>query len=145
MSQSLLSAQASTLPCPSCGQMIYSDAAQCRFCSAAIDPKAAVEGANLQAQVNNACNQAKMIRHMATAMWVLFGVGLIFSAGTIAVMAFFFIVPASLILWQIKYGRLETADPDFKRAKRDRLIAIALWLPAGLLQFAVIALSAIGS
>src|SRR6266550_4756188 len=131
MSQSLLSDQSTTLPCPSCGQMIYSDATKCRFCSSDIDPKAAAAGAHLQAEINNACNQAKMIRHMATAMWVLFAVGLIFTAGTIGVLAFFFIVPVSLILWQVKYGRLRTADPDFRKAKRDRLIAIALWLPAG--------------
>ncbi len=121
--------------------MIYSDSKQCRFCSADIDPKAAAEGANLQAQINDACNHAKLIRHMATAMWVLFLVGFIFTAGTIGVFAFFFIVPVSLILWQVKYGRIKTADPDFQKAKRDRLIAIALWLPAGLLQFAVTALS----
>jgi len=121
--------------------MIYSDSKQCRFCSVEIDQKAAAEGANLQAQINTACNHAKLLRHMAAAMWVLFLVGLIFTAGTIGVFAFFFIVPVSLILWQIKYGRLKTADPDFQKAKRDRLIAIALWLPAGLLQFALMALS----
>jgi len=120
--------------------MIYSDTTKCRFCAADIDPKAAAAGANFQAQINNACNQAKMIRHMATAMWVLFLVGLIFSAGTIGVLAFFFIVPVSLILWQFKYGRLKTTDPDFQKAKRDRLIAIALWLPAGLLQITLLLL-----
>jgi len=125
--------------------MIYSDATKCRFCSAEIDPQAAAAGAHLQAEVNNACNHAKMIRHMATAMWVLFVVGLIFSAGTIGVLAFFFIVPVSLILWQVKYGRLKTSDPDFQKAKRDRLIAIALWLPAGLLQIALLALSSLRS
>jgi hypothetical protein len=145
MSQSLLSAQLSTLPCPSCGQMIYSDATKCRFCSVEIDPKAAAAGADLQTKINNACNQAKMIRHMAAAMWVLFLVGLIFSAGTIGVLAFFFIVPVSLVLWQFKYGRLKTADPDFQKAKRDRLIAIVLWLPAGLLQIAVLVLSSLRS
>ena len=145
MSQSFLSTQPSTLPCPSCGQMIYSDTTKCRFCSADIDPKAAAAGAQLQAQVNNACNQAKITRHMATAMWVFLLVGLIWNGGTIGVLACFFIVPVSLILWQVKYGSIQTADPDFKRAKRDRLIAIALWLPAGLLQIALVALSALAS
>jgi hypothetical protein len=145
MSQSLLSNQSSTLPCPSCGQMIYSNATTCRFCSAEIDPRVAAGGAQLQAQVNDACNHAKIIRHMATAMWVLLLVGLIFTAGTMGVFAFFFIVPVPLVLWQIKYGSLKTADPDFQKARRDRLIAIALWLPAGLLQITLLALSALGS
>lgn len=141
MSQSILSNQPSTLPCPSCGQMIYSDTTKCRFCSADIDPAVAAAGADLQAKVNNACNQAKLIRHMASAMWVLFVIGFIFSAGTLGVLALFFIIPVSLILWQIKYGSLKTLDADYKKAKRDLLIAVALWLPAGLLQFGVLALS----
>lgn len=141
MSQSILSTQPSTLPCPSCGQMIYSDSIKCRFCSKEIDPATAAAGADLQSKVNNACNQAKLIRHMASAMWVLFFVSFIFSAGTIGVLTFFFIIPVWLILWQIKYGSLKTVDVDYKKAKRDLLIAIALWLPAGLLQFGVLALS----
>lgn len=78
-------------------------------------------------------------------MWVFFLVGLIWNGGTIGVLACFFIVPVSLILWQFKYGRIQTADPDFKKAKRDRLIAIALWLPAGLLQIALLTLSGLVS
>jgi hypothetical protein len=99
-------------------------------------------GAQLQAQVNDACNHAKIIRHMAAVMWVLFLVSLLpfLAAGRIGSFAFLFIIPVSLVLWQIKYGSLKTADPDFQKAKRDRLIAIALWLPAGLLQITVLAL-----
>jgi hypothetical protein len=141
MSQSILSNQPSTLPCPSCGQMIYSDTTKCRFCSADIDPAVAAAGADLQARVNNACNQAKMIRHMAAAMWVLFFVGFIFTAGTLGVLAFFFIIPVLLILWHIKYGSLKTADPDYKKARRDLLVAVALWLSAGVLQLGMLVLS----
>jgi hypothetical protein len=121
--------------------MIYSDSTKCRFCSADIDPETATAGADLQAKVNNACNHAKLIRHMASAMWVLFFVGFIFSGGTIGVLAFIFIIPVSLILWQIKYGSLKTADPDYKKAKQDRLVAVALWLSAGVLQLGMLALS----
>lgn len=143
MSQSILSTQTSTLPCPSCGQMIYSEATKCRFCGADIDPAAAAAGADLQDRVNDACNLAKVIRHMASAMWVLFFVGFIFGAGTLGVLSLFVIVPVLLIIWQVNYGRLKTADADYKKAKRDRLIAVALWLPAGLLQLALLAASAL--
>jgi hypothetical protein len=143
MSQSILNAQPSTLPCPSCGQMIYSDSTKCRFCNAEIDPAAAAAGAALQAKINNACNQAKIIRHMAAAMWVFFLVGLIFSVGTLVVFAFFFIIPIAMLLWIVGYGRIKTADADYKRAKRDLLVAAALWLPAGILQLAVFVISAL--
>jgi len=143
MSESILSAQPSILACPSCGQMIYSDSTKCRFCSAEIDPVAAAEGAALQKKVNDACNLAKVNRHMATAMWGLFLLGFIFGAARLGVVGLFFAVPVSVLVWQIKYGNLQTADPDYKKAKRDRWIALALWLPVGLLQFVVMVLAAL--
>ena len=71
---------------------------------------------------------------MAGAMWILFGVSFILTAGTVGVFGLFFLIPVYLIYWQIKYGSLKTADPDYLKAKRDRLIALLLWLPAGLLK-----------
>jgi hypothetical protein len=143
MSESILSAQPSILACPSCGQMIYSDSTKCRFCSAEIDPVAAAAGAALQKKVNDACNLAKVTRHMATSMWVFFVLGFIFGFARFGVLVLFVAVPVSLVLWQIKYGRLQTADPDFKKARRDRWIALALWLPVGILQFIVLVLAAL--
>jgi hypothetical protein len=95
--------------------------------------------------VNDACNQAKWIRNMAGAMWALMGVSLIFSAGTIGVFAFFFLIPLSLIYWQISYGRLTTADPDYQKAKRDRLIALGLWAPAALIEVLITTVQVIGA
>jgi hypothetical protein len=48
----------------------------------------------------------------------------------------FFTVPVWLIIWKARYSSLETADPDFKTAKRDWLVALIIWLPA--LLFSVI-------
>lgn len=143
MSESILSAQPSILACPSCGQMIYSDSSKCRFCSAEIDPVAAAAGAALQKKVNDACNLAKVTRHMATSMWVFFVVGFVFGFARFGVLVLFVGVPVSLILWQIKYGRLQTTDPDYKKAKRDRWIALALWLPVSILSFVGLVLSAL--
>ena len=134
MSDSIMSGQARILPCPNCGQMIYSDSTQCRFCSAPIDKQSAEAAAHLQEQVNDACNQAKWIRNMAGGMWVFLAVSFILTAGTFGVLACFILIPASLIYWQIKFGSLKTVDSDYQKAKRDRLVALGLWLPAGLLK-----------
>jgi hypothetical protein len=125
--------------------MIYSDTTKCRFCSAPVDTATAATAADNQKKVNDACNQAKWIRNMAGAMWALMGVSLIFTAGTIGVFAFFFLIPLSLIYWQISYGRLTTGDPDYQKAKRDRLIALGLWVPAALIEFLVITVRVIGA
>jgi uncharacterized membrane protein len=114
--------------------MIYSDAPQCRFCSAPLDRQTAEAAADVQERVNDACNQAKWIRNMAGAMWVLFAISFILTAGTVGLFGLFFLIPAYLVYWQVKYGSLKTDDPDYQKAKRDRLIALLLWLPAGLLK-----------
>ena len=142
---STFAAQPRILPCPSCGEMIYSDTTKCRFCSAPVDSATAATAADNQKKVNDACNQAKWIRNMAGAMWAFLAISLIFSGGTIGVFACFFLIPLSLIYWQISYGSLKTADPDYKRAKRDRLIALGLWVPAALIEFLVITVRVIGA
>ncbi len=131
------------LPCPRCGEMIYNNTTQCRFCAAPLDSAAAEGAADVQEKVNNAVNLAKWIRNMAGAMWVMFLLGLVWTGGTIGVLAFFVIIPVLLVVWQIKFGSLKTADPDYKKAKRERLIALGLWLPAGLLELLLLGLSAL--
>lgn len=59
-----------TFPCLECGEMIYSDAQRCRFCSAVVDREAAKRATEVQAEVNSACNQAKLLRNTAGVMWV---------------------------------------------------------------------------
>ena len=126
-----LSQSKGILPCPVCGQMIYSDAEVCRFCSAPIDRETAMRGAELQKRVNDACNQAKWVRNAAGVMWLLLLLDLVFvpSAGW-GYIGLFVAVPIWLITWHVRYRALETSDPDYKTAKRDWLIAVIIWLPA---------------
>ena len=126
--------------------MIFSDSEKCRFCLAPIDRKTAEAGAVVQDKVNSACSQAKMLRNYAGAVWIVFLFGLrisfrlrlhpfVFIAGWGLLL---FVVPIWLILWQAKFRNLQTADPDYKRAKRDRLLALVIWLPALALELLVL-------
>jgi hypothetical protein len=112
--------------------MIYSDVERCRFCSAPIDRQAAVRGSELQAQVNNACNEAKLVRNAAGVMWVFFLMSSLpfMGFGSWAFWGLLLGVPGALIHWYTKFSRLETSDPDFKAARRDWRIALFIWLPA---------------
>lgn len=47
--------------CPACGQTIALGSERCRFCSAAIDPKAAEAAADLLERVDRACSEAEEI------------------------------------------------------------------------------------
>lgn len=125
-------------PCTNCGEMIYSDAPTCRFCSTAVNRQAAEAAADVQKEVNNAVNLAKWIRNTAGAMWGLVALGLIFGFASLAAIACIFLIPLSLIYWQVKYGRLKTADADYPKTKRDRVIATLLWISASVIQVLIV-------
>ncbi|HKU74631.1 MAG TPA: hypothetical protein VJR02_11965 [Pyrinomonadaceae bacterium] len=129
MSGLTLSQNKGILPCPGCGEMIYSDAEVCRFCSAPIDRETATRGAELQMRVNNACNQAKWVRNAAGAMWLLLLLGMFLPAASWGFVGLFFAVPIWLITWQVRFRGLETLDADYQTAKRDWFIALMIWLP----------------
>ena len=118
--------------------MIYSDAPTCRFCSAPVDRQAAEAAADVQKQVNNAVNLAKWIRNAAGAMWGFVGLGMFLGLASLAAIASIFLIPLSLIYWQIQYGRLKTADADFAKTKRDRVITLLLWLGASVIEIMVL-------
>ncbi len=120
-----------TFPCPNCHEFINSGMQTCKYCSTPIDPHAANAAAELQDKVNRACNEASLIRNIAGAMWVGFFVRFIPFIGIVGLIIMvigFVATPPWLIYWQIKYGRIETADVDYKRAKRNWLGALVLWL-----------------
>jgi len=130
MSGLTLSQSKGILPCPSCGEMIYSDVEICRFCSAPIEREAAERGAELQKRVNDACNQAKWLRNAAGVMWLFLLVGMFIPLMSWGYVGLFVAVPIWLITWQVRFRGLETSDPDYQTAKRDRLVALVIWLPA---------------
>jgi len=104
---------------------------RCKYCSIPIDPGVVSAAVQLQEKINSACNDASLIRNFAGATWAGFFlrfipfIGLV---GWIIMILGFIVVPIRLILWQIKYGRLQTSDVDYKRAKRNWMGALGLWL-----------------
>jgi len=112
--------------------MIYSDAKRCRFCSVTLDGRVAAQGADLQKRVNTACNQAKMLRNIAGAMWTFFLLGFIplLMPFVWASNAMFFAIPVGLIYWKVRFGKLQTVDKDYVQAKRDCRTAFLIWSPA---------------
>lgn len=126
------SANMGVFRCPRCGETIYSDAEECRFCLAPVDRLAAIQGAQLQAEVNNACNQAKLVRNSAGVMWVFLAFASLpmFALFGWAVLGLLIGIPGGLLYWQARFGHLETSDPDYHIAKRDSRIAFFIWFPA---------------
>ena len=106
---------------------------KCRFCSAAVDPQVAAAAAELQSCVNRACSDASFLRTAAAAMFVLLALSVVPFISLVTYSGFiitFFAVLVLIIRWQVKFGRLQTKDPDYQRAKRLRMVALILWFVA---------------
>jgi hypothetical protein len=71
-----------------------------------------------------------MIRNLAGAMWVFFFLRFVPFLGLLGyvVLVLFFVVPIRLVIWQVKYGGIKTADVDYARAKRNLLVSLGLWM-----------------
>ena len=105
----------------------------CRFCSAPVDSQAAAAAAELQNRVNRACSDASFLRTAAAAMFVLLALSVVPFISLITYLGFivtFFVVLVLIIRWQIRFGRLQTNDTDYKRAKRLWMVALILWFVA---------------
>jgi hypothetical protein len=108
----------------------------CRHCSSPIDAAVAEAAADIQEKANAAYSDAMVIRNLAVGMWVFFLIRFIPFIGIVGWLgmgALLLGVPVKLIIWQVKFGRIKTNDPDYKKARTNRLIAFLIWLPLPLL------------
>ena len=120
-----------TFPCPACHEFINESMQSCRFCSAPVDANLAAAAVEHQEKINKACNSASIVRNLAGVMWVCFFARLLPLAGlfaTAGLVILFVVVPVRLVIWLVRYGGVRTEDVDYKRAKRNLLISLVLWL-----------------
>jgi fatty acid desaturase len=112
--------------------MVNESMQQCPFCNASMDQQASIAAADVQDRVNRSCNDASYARTAAVAIWVFLGLSFIPLVPVVywGFLVTFFLVIALLIRWQVKFGGLQTQDPDYSRARRSKNIALGLWLAA---------------
>ncbi|MGA7887040.1 MAG: hypothetical protein WCA44_14960 [Acidobacteriaceae bacterium] len=137
-----LSEAAQVFDCPSCGETINTSMTQCPYCSAAIDHTAALAAAVLTGKISNACSDASYVRIVAGSLLAFFLIALVPFLGGLGRFGYYVLlvlVPFLAIRWWVRYGRLVTQDPDFRRAKRDVRIALGIW--AAFLVFTAISLA----
>jgi len=132
-------AQPQTFPCPNCKEIINDSMAQCRYCNAPVDPKAAAAAADLQSRVNQACSDASYLKTAALVMWAFLGLSFIPFVPLVswAFLFTFLVVLVLIIRWQFKFGGIKTDDTDYPRARRSKNLALLLWLGALFLDFII--------
>ena len=128
-----------TFRCPNCSEMINDSMTECRFCSTPVDPAVAAMIADRQEKANRAYSDASYVRIAAIAMFVFLGVSFIPFLPVVywGFVITFFAVLVMLILWQVRFGSLVTDDPDYKRARRSKNIALILLIIAAPLGFII--------
>jgi hypothetical protein len=114
--------------CPHCKQTIDASAAQCRFCSAPIDPEAAQVAAEKMAIINQACSDASFLRTAAISVLVFLGIMFLPFITLLGVCGYYFLlvaIPFLSIRWWIRNHAVQSDDPDFRRA-RGTVIAVSI-------------------
>jgi len=127
-----------TIPIPNEDEIINTSMEQVKHGSVPVDLKSTEGDDEIQEKIVRAYTDAGLIRNLAVLIWIFFLVSFlpfIGFVGLLGMLVTIFIVPIKLIIWQIKFGRIKTADRDFKRAKRNKNIALLVWSPIGLLVF----------
>lgn len=150
--------QFQTFPCANCKQIISDRAEVCRHCGVPVDRGIALILADTQARVNQACNDASHLKTAAFTMLTFFVLSLIpflplaewgflvvYLAMPFVQWGFVIMFVAVIIMftrWQLRFGYIDnTSDPDYKKAKRDRNVALGLWMAASLVTAAAIMLA----
>ncbi|MBV8632733.1 MAG: hypothetical protein JOZ83_17545 [Silvibacterium sp.] len=117
--------------CPQCGQTINTSLSQCPYCSAPIDRQAAEAAATLTTKVSEACNDASYVRILAGSLIVFFFLALVPFMGLIGTVGYYgllALVPVLIIRWWVRFFSLRSDDPDYRRAKRNVVIALGIWV-----------------
>lgn len=120
-----LSSTVEVFPCPNCRETINTSLGFCPFCSTPIDRAAAEASASATSRISQACSDASYLKIMAWMLLTFFLVIFVPFLGLAGVVGLWFLrvaIPAMVIRWWIKYGRIKTDDPDFVRAKRAAAI-----------------------
>ena len=124
--------QTLSFPCPSCKEIINDRAEKCKYCDAPIDKAVAQFSAEVQSKVNQAYSDASYLKTAAFALLSFLAISLIPFMPFVffgAVFLFFALV-VMLVRWQMKFSNINTTDPDYQKAKRNRNIALVLWVVA---------------
>jgi hypothetical protein len=112
--------------CPHCNETIDSTADACRFCGTAVDHEAARKAAEVLARVNQACSDASYLRTAALSIGVFFVLRFlpfVSMLGAVGFIGLAFAVPIWSLRWWLKFGRIDVADEEFRKARTTVKIA----------------------
>lgn len=143
MAQDFSLNQPQAFQCPNCREFINASMSNCSYCGVAINHEAAMAAANVQAKVGQACSDASYLKITARAFVLFYLLDWIPFMPLVGwgALILFIAVPVMLVRWWVKYSKLQTADPDYEKAKRDTIISAVIWSALVALWFIIIAIN----
>lgn len=122
--------QPQVFQCPNCREFINTTMTHCSYCGVSVDANAAHTAAQNQQVVASAChdaNYAKILARAFAAFYFISWIPVLGGFASLGWVALLFIVPILLVRWWVKYSKLQTADADYEKAKRETIIAAIIW------------------
>ncbi len=116
--------------CPNCQEFINTSLTECSFCHAAVDVQAAQIAADAQGHAAQAHSDASVLKIMARAFLTLYLLSWIPIIGGFAGWGAFFLsiaIPIMFSRWWTKHASVQSADPDYYKAKKMSFMAMAFW------------------
>lgn len=117
-----LSSAVEVFPCPTCHETINTNIRQCPFCSSPIDAATAQAAGAATTLISQACSDASYLKIMGWTLGSFFLIMFLPLIGLAAYLGMWFLrfaIPVMCIRWWIKFGRIQTDDPDYSRARNN--------------------------
>jgi polyferredoxin len=103
----------------------------CPFCGAAIDHAVAEASAIETSKISQACSDASYLKIMLGIL-IPFGALVFFPflghAGLVGFVFIKYAIPVMAVRWWFKYGRIQSKDPDLRRARKTVIVVSVVWV-----------------
>ena len=122
-----LSSRVAVFPCPNCRETINTAASTCPFCGTLIDLAIAEASAAETSRISQACSDGSYLKIMAWSQLAFAGLIFVPFLGLAGIAGTWFLrvaIPIMFIRWWVKFGRIKTADPEFRGARNDTFVAV---------------------
>jgi hypothetical protein len=124
-----LSSTVEVFPCPKCFETINTSIRQCPYCSSPIDAATAQAAGAATSRISQACSDASYLKIMSWAVgsfFLILFLPIVGLAGYLGLWFLRFAIPFMSVRWWIKFGKIQTGDPDFSSAKNAATAASVL-------------------
>ena len=122
------------LRCPSCNEIITANADQCKYCSVPLDPNTIRTEVDKFEYVSSAVSQANTIKSFNAGLIVvgILCVYLLLSGVSGLGRVYIHFLPIGgliwVVSWFIRFGRLQSKDPDWQPARAAMKQSLLMWI-----------------